>query len=134
MAQAATKKTETPASEPVVEKTKEQLAVEASWRTELETVAPGEHECTGLWFPDARRLPNGNRECMLGGTIGGISSLSGRVDKIVMQVNGAVRICMEVTSGRLPAGTRNYIFFSPDSYQYVEAAPITPRDLGMLRR
>src|SRR5688500_5425261 len=113
MAQAATKKTEPPASEPEQQpKTATQLAAEASRREDLETTGPGEYECTGIWFPVGQMLPNASREVMLGGHISGISALSGRVDKIVMQANGIVRVCMEVTSGRLPPGTRNYIFFS----------------------
>lgn len=128
------KTTEPPAIEPEKPtKTPTQLAAEASRREELETLAPGEYDLTGVWFPLDQMLPNSSRNFALGGILP-ISSLSGRIDKIVMQVNGAIRVCMEVTSGRMPGGTRNYLWFSPGSYQYAEAMPVTPAELGTLRR
>lgn len=102
----------------------------ATIREEWEKLGPGEFDVTGLWMDIGKLFPNGQRSAILGGMWSG-SSLSGRVLRIVMMPSGTVRMHVDVTSGRLPVGSRNYVFFGPGAYSYVEAMPITPKELGI---
>ena len=104
----------------------------ATLRADLETLKPGDVECTGVWFPDNQRLPNGDRQIILGKSLS-ISQLTGRVEKIVREANGCVRLHMDIQSGNVPAGTRSYVFFGTN-YHYAEAMPSTPEMLGMVHR
>jgi hypothetical protein len=105
----------------------------ATLRHDFEELKPGEYECTGVWFP--YHLPDATRNISLGKHMTSITQLSGTCEKIVMQVNGAVRVHMSIVSGpRLPAGSMNYVVFGPGSYSHVEAMPVSPEELGIVKR
>lgn len=101
-------------------------------KADLENLKPGEVECTAVWFPDSARLPNGQRQIILGTSLS-ISQLTGRVERIVREPSGCIRLHMDIQSGTRESGNRSYLFLGT-GYQYAEAMHTTPEALGMVNR